>query len=132
MSSACRSAASAAAWVSVERWYGNRTNSKASITAGAAARYPSRPPANANAFDIVRTTTSLRAGTRSINPIALGRSENSAYASSTTTMPGAAGQHEPDVVQRKRSAGRIVRAGEEQHIRCALGDQRGRGVDVDR
>ena len=38
---------------------------------------------------MVRTTTS-RAGNWSISPMALGRSENSAYASSTTTIPGAA------------------------------------------
>ena len=59
------------------------------MTAGAAARYPNRPPAKANALDIVRTTTNWP-GNWSINPIALGRSENSAYASSTTTIPGAA------------------------------------------
>src|SRR5690349_1354867 len=59
------------------------------MTAGAAARYPKRPPAKANAFDIVRTTTSL-AGNSAISEMAEGLSENSAYASSTTTMPGAA------------------------------------------
>ncbi len=38
VSSACRSAARAAAWVSDDRWYGSRTSSIASITAGAATR----------------------------------------------------------------------------------------------
>ncbi len=38
VSAACRSAARAAAWVSTDRWYGNRTSCSASTTAGAAAR----------------------------------------------------------------------------------------------
>ena len=61
----------------------------ASITAGAAARYPRRPPANANAFDIVRLTTSLWPWVAS-SSTADGPAENSTYASSTTTSPGAA------------------------------------------
>ena len=79
---------------------------------------------------MVRTTTS-RAGNWSISPIALGRSENSAYASSTTTMPGAAwtsvrmscSGSDPPVglfgLVMNSTSGRV------------LGDQRGRGVDVD-
>ena len=38
VSSAWRSAARAAAWVSDDRWYGSRTSSIASMTAGAAMR----------------------------------------------------------------------------------------------
>src|SRR5690606_12820676 len=37
-SSACRRAASATAWLTADRWYGNRTIRKASTTAGSAAR----------------------------------------------------------------------------------------------
>jgi hypothetical protein len=77
VSPACRSEALAAACVSEERWYGRRTSCNASTTAGAAARYPSRPPANANAFDIVRETIS-REPYSSSSLIALSCEENSA------------------------------------------------------
>ena len=48
----------------------------ASMTAGAAIRYPSLPPANANALLIVRVTTSL-VGNSPIRFTALGCDENS-------------------------------------------------------
>ena len=76
VSSACRSAARAAAWVTADRWYGNRTSSIASITAGVATRYPSRPPANANALLMVRVTISL-VGYSATSATALGCAENS-------------------------------------------------------
>src|SRR6185369_16318593 len=77
------------AWVSDDKWYGNRTTCSASTIAGDAARYPTRTPAKANALLMVRVTTSR--GNRGSSVIALsvpGRA-NSAYASSTMTTPGA-------------------------------------------
>src|SRR6478735_8975352 len=84
-SGACRSAASAVAWVTAERWYGSRTTRIASQISGAAARYPSRAPARANALLIVRDTTRLRSDGSSSSALGVPARRNSAYASSTTT-----------------------------------------------
>ena len=59
-----------------------------STTDGAASNEPTRAPASACAFDNVRSTARL--GNRSSNAAALGNSENSIYASSTTTRDVAA------------------------------------------
>ena len=58
----------------------------ASITDGWATRYPTRAPANEKALLIVRITTTC--GYFSIRVMADASSENSAYASSTTSSPG--------------------------------------------
>ena len=133
-SSACRSAASAAAWVTALRWYGSRTTRIASQISGAAARYPRRAPANANALLIVRDTTRLR-------------SEGSS--SSALGVPGAAelgvrlvdhhhavarglaqGQHD---VGWERGAGRVVGRRQQHHARpFALEHELTRRIRVER
>ncbi len=85
-------AARATAWVTWDRWYGSRTSSSACGTAGSAARYPTRAPASAKAFDMVRVTTSRRQRGSRVSAVAEVSRANSAYASSTMTMPGAAAQ----------------------------------------
>ena len=98
----------------------------ASITAGAAIRYPSRPPANANALLMVRVTTSLvgklidqrhGAGLRGELAVGLVDDQHSA---------GHRGEQAAQIGKRNALSGRVVRAGHEDHVGLAFGD-RGHG-----
>src|SRR5262249_45383218 len=74
-----------------DRWYGSRTIRSASTNCLLAARYPTRPPAIANAFDIVRDTARFGYVGSSETALGVPARRNSAYASSTTTTdPSAA------------------------------------------
>src|SRR6266542_1234863 len=80
-SSPWRSAASPAAWVSDDTWYGRRTRFTSPATSGDTSPYPRRAPASANALENVRSTAtfSKEPATADVLP------PNSMYASSTTT-----------------------------------------------
>ena len=88
----------AAAWVIADRWYGRRTSRRASLTAGSAARYPTRAPAKANALLIVRETRSRGRPGSSVSADGVPSGRNSAYAEphyrrSPKRSPAAAPSH---------------------------------------
>ena len=121
ISAACARAAIAAAWVSADRWYGSRTSRSASVDGGVGGEV-AEPRAREGerlahgAGDDEALPARRAASGRSARHAGV----NSAYASSTTTMPCGGVVDRLDRLERQRRARRVVRRAEEHEVGVGL------------